>query len=70
MKRCKFSQEGLEALTPRRPDRMGTMVSESAIYRRVRWDGLKSITTYAKQFIEPLDEQHIDMRGLLSDAAE
>lgn len=65
--RCRYSQEGIEALSPRiaHRDRLGFIISETPKYRRVRWDGRDGQTQYARQFIEPVPVE-LDFRGLLN----
>ena len=53
-RRCRLSRRGEKQMKEHRP--LGTIVGEAQKIDgyRVRWDGLRTITVYAKEFIEEL----------------
>lgn len=62
--RCRFSEYGKRVLRPRDPERLGAYLGE--VRRRwgppcvrVKWDGLKTDYTFAKDFIEILKPDEV-----------
>lgn len=61
-KKCCYSNHGKIRLNPRFPNRRGIVISQTKDEcLLILWDGLKSLTSYHKSFIEILpDEDEIE----------
>jgi hypothetical protein len=59
--RVRFSQHGIESMSPKKAERIGVVVNNPqhprTRYVYVKWDGYKGASVYAPHFIEKAEVQ-------------